>query len=108
MYQYCLLLDLLYDLGGYFDKNAGKRRVALAKYPPKRVNPPKGGSVEHTGQTQGHIRGQTRGQKPEGPQAFLSFLSCYHSTHSLMTFTSNEDLIQNIFLLLLNHRYLLL
>ena len=48
MYQYCLLLDLLYDVGGYFDKKAGKRRVVLAKYPPKRVNPPKGGYFGHT------------------------------------------------------------
>ena len=48
MYQYCLLSDLLYDLCGYFDKKAGKRRVVLAKYLPKRVNPPKGGYVGHT------------------------------------------------------------
>ena len=48
MYQYCLRLDLLYDLGGYFDRKAGKRQVVLAKYPPKRVNPPKGRYVGHT------------------------------------------------------------
>ena len=29
MYQYYLLLDLLYDLGGYFDKKAG----SFAKIP---------------------------------------------------------------------------
>ena len=49
MYQYCLILDLLYDLGGYFDKKAG----ILAKYPPKRVNPPKGGYVGHTAEPLG-------------------------------------------------------
>ena len=48
MYQYCLLLDLLYDLGGYFDKKADKSQVVLAKYPRKRVNPSKGGYVRHT------------------------------------------------------------
>ena len=42
MDQYCLLLDLLYNLGRYFDKKARKMRVVLATYPPKRVNPPKG------------------------------------------------------------------
>ena len=42
MFQNDLLLDLLYDLCGYFDKNAGKRWVVQAKYTPKQVNPPKG------------------------------------------------------------------
>ena len=37
-----LLLNLLYDLGGYFDKKTDKRRVVLKKYPPKRVNLPLG------------------------------------------------------------------
>ena len=42
MDENCLLLDLLEDLGRYFD-------LVLAKYASKQVNPFKGGYVVHTG-----------------------------------------------------------